>query len=140
MFLLEKSSFKVISLLGSLVCFFCYECSETFFICNQIGLIYECGQDRRDSFDDNSEECGNNYIQDQSRGCKSPQVQQLSYFHWLIVEVTMYLCESKIRALKDPLGKGNQEIKPSLLMLCCSDKNSPGQEEAINHTLTCVDI
>ena len=47
MFLLEKSSFKVISLLGSLVSFFCYECSETFFICNQIGLIYECGQDRR---------------------------------------------------------------------------------------------
>lgn len=84
-----------------------------------------------DSFDDNSEECGNNYIQNQCRGCKSPQVQQLSYFHWLIVEVTMYLCESKIRTLKDPLGKGNQEIKPSLLMLCCSDKNSPGQEEAI---------
>ena len=76
--------------------------------------------------DDNSEECGNNYIQNQCTGCKSSQVQQLSNLHWLIVEVTMYLCESKIRALKDPLGRGNQEIKPSLLMLCCSDKNSPG--------------
>ncbi|XP_070322440.1 lactosylceramide 1,3-N-acetyl-beta-D-glucosaminyltransferase isoform X2 [Odocoileus virginianus] len=52
----------------------------------KIGLIYKCGQDRRDSFDDSSEECGNNYIQNQCRGCKSPQVQQLSYFHWLIVE------------------------------------------------------
>ena len=65
--------------------------------------------------------------------CVSPRVYPV--WDWFIEEATMCLCEPKIRALKDPLEKGSQEIKPNLLMLCCSDKNSLGWEEALNHTL-----
>lgn len=88
---------------------------------------------------DNSEECGNNYTQNQCTGCKSSQVQQLSYFHWLIVEVTMYLYESKIRALKDPLGRGNQETK-SLNTVLFSQKLSRIGGSHKSHTVTRIDI